>query len=65
LAQISGITRFKANGRTSGPILAEGVIVADGAKVLGPIVIGENTVIGTGAIITKDVPPNSIAYGVN
>jgi serine O-acetyltransferase len=47
------------------PILAEGVIVADGAKVLGPIVVGENTVIGAGAIITKDVPPNSVAYGVN
>ncbi|MDR0846541.1 MAG: serine acetyltransferase [Lactobacillales bacterium] len=47
------------------PILADGVIVADGAKVLGPIIIGENTVIGAGAIITKDIPPNSVAYGVN
>jgi serine O-acetyltransferase len=47
------------------PILAENVIVADGAKILGPIVIGENTVIGAGAIITKDIPANSIAFGVN
>ena len=47
------------------PILAEGVIVADGAKILGAIIIGENTVIGAGAIITKDIPANSIAYGVN
>ncbi|GHT59705.1 serine acetyltransferase [Bacteroidia bacterium] len=47
------------------PILAEGVIVADGAKVLGPVIIGENTVVGAGAIITKDIPPNSVAYGVN
>jgi serine O-acetyltransferase len=47
------------------PILAENVIVADGAKVFGPIIIGENTVIGAGAIITKNIPPNSIAYGVN
>ncbi|GHU77983.1 serine acetyltransferase [Clostridia bacterium] len=47
------------------PILAEGVIVADGAKILGPIIIGENTVVGAGAIITKDIPPNSVAYGVN
>lgn len=47
------------------PILAENVIVADGAKLLGPIVIGKNTVIGAGAIITKDIPPNSIAFGVN
>jgi serine O-acetyltransferase len=47
------------------PILAENVIVADGAKILGPVVIGENTVIGAGAIITKNIPANSIAYGVN
>lgn len=47
------------------PILAENVIVADDAKVLGPIVIGENTIIGVGAIITRNIPANSIAYGVN
>ena len=47
------------------PILAENVIVLDGAKILGPIIIGENTVIGAGAIITKSIPANSVAYGVN
>lgn len=47
------------------PIIDENVIIADGAKVLGPVVIGKNTVIGAGAIITKDIPENSIAYGVN
>lgn len=47
------------------PILGENVIIADGAKILGPVVIGENSVIGAGAIITKSIPANSIAYGVN
>ena len=47
------------------PIIAKNVIIADGAKILGPIVIGENSVIGAGSIITKDIPPNSIAFGVN
>lgn len=47
------------------PIIDENVIIADGAKVLGPVIIGKNTVIGAGAIITKDIPENSIAYGVN
>lgn len=47
------------------PILAENVIVADGAKILGPVIIGKNTVIGAGAIITKDIPANSVAFGVN
>jgi serine O-acetyltransferase len=47
------------------PIICENVVVADGAKILGPILIGKNTVVAAGAIITKDVPVNSIAYGVN
>jgi serine O-acetyltransferase len=47
------------------PIIAENVIIADGAKVLGPVIIGKNSVVGAGAIITKDIPPDSVAYGVN
>lgn len=47
------------------PILAENVIVNDGAKIFGPVVIGANTIVAPGTIITKDVPANKIAYGVN
>ena len=47
------------------PIIGKNVVIADGAKVFGPIVIGNNSIIGAGAIITKNIPPNSIAYGVN
>ena len=47
------------------PILDENVIVCDGAKILGPIKIGKNTVIGAGAIITIDIPDNCVAFGVN
>jgi serine O-acetyltransferase len=47
------------------PIICKNVVVADGAKILGPIIIGENSVVAAGAIITKDLPANSIAYSVN
>lgn len=47
------------------PIICKNVVIADGAKILGPIIIGENSVIGAGAIITKDMPANNVAYGVN
>jgi serine O-acetyltransferase len=47
------------------PIIGKKVIIADGAKILGPIIIGENSVVAAGAIITKDMPANSIVYGVN
>ncbi|MDR2772524.1 MAG: serine acetyltransferase [Elusimicrobiota bacterium] len=47
------------------PIISKNVVIADGAKILGPITIGENSVVAAGAIITKDVPSNNVAYGVN
>lgn len=47
------------------PIIAENVIVCDGAKILGPVIIGANSIVAAGAIITKDIPMNSIAYSVN
>jgi serine O-acetyltransferase len=47
------------------PIISKNVVIADGAKVLGPIIIGENSFVAAGAIITRDIPANSIAYGVN
>jgi serine O-acetyltransferase len=47
------------------PIICKNVVIADGAKILGQIIIGENSVVGAGAIITKDMPANSIIYGVN
>ena len=47
------------------PIISKNVVICDGAKILGPIIIGENSVVAAGAIITKDIPANSIAYGVN
>jgi len=47
------------------PIIDKNVVICDGAKVVGPIIIGENSVIAIGAIVTKNVPANSIVYGVN
>jgi serine O-acetyltransferase len=47
------------------PIIDENVVIGDGAKILGPILIGKNSVIAAGAIITKNVPENNVAYGVN
>jgi serine O-acetyltransferase len=47
------------------PIICKNVVIFDGAKIFGSIIIGENSVIVAGAIITKDIPDDSIAYGVN
>jgi maltose O-acetyltransferase len=51
---------------SSGPIeIGNGVWIGHGAKIIGAnIRIGENSVIGAGALVIKDVSPNSIVAGV-
>ena len=39
-------------------------MVGAGAKVLGPVVIGDNAKIGGGSVVVKDVPPYMTAVGV-
>jgi serine O-acetyltransferase len=46
------------------PTLQDRVVVGAGAKILGPITVGENSRIGANAVIVKDVPPNSVVVGV-
>lgn len=46
------------------PTIEDGVTVGAGAKILGPVVIGANSAVGANAVVTKDVPPESIAVGI-
>lgn len=46
------------------PTVEDNVTIGAGAKVLGPITIGHDSAIGANAVVTKDVPPCSIATGV-
>lgn len=45
------------------PTIGKGVTIGAGAKVLGPIKIGDYSKIGAGAIVLKDVPPESTVVG--
>ena len=46
------------------PTLHDNVLVATGAKVLGDITIGENSKVGAGSVVLKDVPENSTVVGI-
>jgi serine O-acetyltransferase len=46
------------------PTLEEGVVVGAGAKIIGAIVVGAHAKIAAGAVVVKDVPPNSTVVGV-
>ncbi|MBI5435644.1 MAG: serine O-acetyltransferase [Nitrosomonadales bacterium] len=46
------------------PTLGNGVVVGAGAKILGPIHIGDNAKIGSNAVVVKDVPAGATAAGI-
>jgi serine O-acetyltransferase len=46
------------------PVIGNNVDIGAGAKVLGPIKVGDNVVIGANAVVIRDVPDDCIAAGV-
>lgn len=44
-------------------LIKSGVWIGAGSILLPGVTIGENSVIGAGSIVTKDIPPNVIAVG--
>ncbi|WP_394166446.1 serine O-acetyltransferase [Photobacterium piscicola] len=50
-------------GQHISPVIGNNVELSPGVIVLGNISIGDNSVIGAGAIVTKNIPENSIAVG--
>ena len=46
------------------PSLGDRVVVGAGAKILGPITIGDDSRIGANAVVVRSVPSNSVVVGV-
>ncbi len=46
------------------PTLGNGVVIGAGAKVLGPITLGENARVGSNAVVVKDVPAGATVVGI-
>lgn len=43
--------------------ICEGVFIGINATILPKVIIGANSVVGGGAVVTKDVPPNTVVAG--
>lgn len=46
------------------PTIGDNALIATGAKVLGSIIIGENSKIGAGSVVLEDVPDHSTVVGI-
>ncbi|MBT9330262.1 serine O-acetyltransferase [Paracidobacterium acidisoli] len=61
----NGVTvGLRHTGHRGSPVIGNRVDIGAGAKILGPIHIGDDVAIGANAVVITDVPSNSIAVGI-
>jgi serine O-acetyltransferase len=61
----NGVTvGLRHTGQRGAPVIGNRADIGAGAKILGPIYIGDDVAIGANAVVIKDVPSNSIAVGI-
>lgn len=62
---ISSFSSFMPSVNISGEVLIhERVYVGTGAKIINQLEIGENTIVGAGAVVSKSLPANCTAVGI-
>lgn len=62
---LSGVTIGSIRGPKGGvPQIGNNVVLTSGVKVIGNVKIGDNSIIGAGAVVVNDIPENSVAVGV-
>lgn len=53
----------KSKGVCEAPIIGANVYLGNGATIIGNIRVGNNVIVGAGAVVTKDVPDNCVVAG--
>ncbi|MGE0600069.1 MAG: serine O-acetyltransferase [Dehalococcoidia bacterium] len=62
--ELQGGITLGMRGSAEFPILRDGVVVSCGARILGPVIVGEGSVIGANAVVIHDVEPGAVMIGV-
>lgn len=55
---------LRRTGERGAPRIGNRVDIGAGAKILGPISVGDDAVIGANAVVLGDVPPGTLAVGI-
>jgi acetyltransferase-like isoleucine patch superfamily enzyme len=58
-----GLLQSESDWSCQRTIVKRGASIGSGATLLGGIVIGENSIVGAGSVVTKNVPPDTIVAG--
>lgn len=59
-----GVTIGDKGGFGKAARIGNNVLIGAGAKVIGEIIIGDNSIIGANSVVTKSIEPNSIVVGI-
>lgn len=59
-----GVTIGGKSGWYEVPLIGDNVIINAGARIIGPVRIGDNVEIGANCVVVKDVPSNSVVAGI-
>ncbi len=59
----AGELQTEADWTIEKTLVRKGASIGSGSTILSKVTIGENAIIGAGSVVTRDVPPNSVAYG--
>ena len=58
-----GELQTESDWRVETTVVKRGASLGSGATILSKVVIGENSIVGAGSVVTHDVPPNVIVAG--
>jgi len=59
-----GTMQSESNWEVIKTFVKKGASIGSSSTILCGVTIGENAIVGAGAVVTKDVPPNTIVAGV-
>ena len=58
-----GKLQTQADWKVEPILVKKGASIGSGSTILSNVVIGENALVGAGSVVTKNVPPDTIAAG--
>lgn len=63
-ATVDGRLQTEADWKVTPIRVRRGASIGSGAVIMCGVAIGENSLIGAGAVVTSDVPPNAVVAGI-
>lgn len=65
IAKLAGDEALVKDNQRRHPMIGDNCIIGADSLIIGPIEIGDNCLIASGAIVTKNIPSNTVVKGVN